>query len=136
MARDDALRGRWLWKAMPWGLSTACSECGEFTYCYGRSRERMVCLACFEANGCHVKLRRAGQKGERATYTYRSRRPKREQVERAKALRAEGKSISQIHFELGVSKRTVTNYLSASLPASQSRSQSGLNVTRKEDGGV
>ena len=63
---EDDLRGRWQWKALPWGLFTACSECDEFTYCYGPSRERVVCFDCFAANGHGVKLRRSGWRGKRS----------------------------------------------------------------------
>lgn len=31
-----------------WMLFTSCSRCGEMKVCRGKSRERLVCLDCFD----------------------------------------------------------------------------------------
>jgi hypothetical protein len=31
-----------------WALFTVCTGCGRFTYCRGRTRDRVKCLACFD----------------------------------------------------------------------------------------
>lgn len=52
------MHGKWDWKAMPWGMFTVCSVCGEGHYCYGRTRRLMVCLDCFSADPGSAKVRR------------------------------------------------------------------------------
>lgn len=109
---NDELRGRWVWKAMPWGLFTVCDVCGEISYCHGKTREWMVCLECFAGDRDVAKLRRGGQKGIRSGYTYRSRRPKSGMVGMVAAMRSEGMVIGAIAETLGISEKTVKNYLS------------------------
>jgi hypothetical protein len=108
------LRGRWSWKAMPWGKFTACAVCGEMAYCHSRAPERMVCLGCFNADSDGAKLRRGGQKGKRKTYTYTRRQAKRGMVAMVSAMREEGKVVGAIAKELGISEKTVRNYLAES----------------------
>jgi hypothetical protein len=111
---SDELRGRWSWKAMPWAKHTACAVCGEMRYCHGRSPERMVCLECFTDDEDLAKLRRGGKKGKRKTYTYTRRRAQRGMVAMVSAMRNEGKVVGAIAKELGISEKTVRNYLSES----------------------
>jgi hypothetical protein len=43
---------------MPWALYTACSGCGEMRHCRGKTRDRMVCLACFVVADNNAKRQR------------------------------------------------------------------------------
>ena len=95
------VRGRWEWKAMPWGMHTRCAVCGEHRYCHGRTRDRMVCLACFSDDARAVKLRRGGKPGKRARYEYRARPKKADQIALAHALRQEGHGLMEIGSRLG-----------------------------------
>jgi hypothetical protein len=99
---------------MPWAKFTACAVCGEMRYCHGCSSDRMVCLACFSDNARSAKLRRSGTKGKRRRYTYTRRRAKRGMVAMVSAMRDEGKVVGAIANELGISEKTVRNYLSES----------------------
>jgi transposase-like protein len=133
---SDDLRGRWGWKAMPWAKHTACAACGEMHYCHGRSPERMVCLSCFTDDEDVAKLRRGGQKGRRSGYRYTRRRPKQGMVELVRAMRDEGLVVGAIAKELGISEKTVRNYLSESRRA-EKRSATPLSIRdgfpRKEE---
>jgi hypothetical protein len=135
---SDDLRGRWSWKAMPWGKYTACAVCGEMRYCHGRSPERMICLECFTDDQGVAKLRRGGKKGKRSGYTYTRRRAQRGMVAMARAMRDEGKVVGAIAKELGISEKTVRNYLSESRRP-ENRAASPLfmrpSVPRKEQRG-
>jgi hypothetical protein len=110
----DELRGRWAWKAMPWAKYTVCAICGEMHHCHGRSAARMICLDCFALDSTSAKLRRGGKKGKRSRYTYTRRRPKQGMIELVRAMRDEGKVVGAIAKELGISEKTVRNYLSES----------------------
>jgi hypothetical protein len=121
---DDSLRGRWLWKALPWGMFTRCSVCAEMAYCHGKTRERLLCLECFGADETGARLRRGGKPGPRKGFTYRTRRPQSEMVETVAKLRAEGKVVGAIADELGISDRTVRNYVSKGLGGRKSAPQS------------
>jgi hypothetical protein len=111
---DDELRGRWLWKAMPWAKYTCCAVCSEFGYCHGKSNERLICLGCFTDDGNTAKLRRGGRVGRRSGYAYTQRRPKDGMIRLVRAMRDEGKVVGLIADELGLSEKTVKNYLAES----------------------
>jgi ribosomal protein S27E len=36
------------WRSQPWALFTICPGCDRPAYCYGRTRERVRCLPCFD----------------------------------------------------------------------------------------
>ncbi len=46
---DGGEHDRRIWKALPEAWYTTCARCGEFPYCHGKTRRRMICLACFHA---------------------------------------------------------------------------------------
>ncbi len=55
---DDDEHGRRIWKALPEACYTTCACCGEIVYCHGRSRRRMLCLACFQSEQTAASPRR------------------------------------------------------------------------------
>jgi hypothetical protein len=102
---------------MAWGMFTACAGCGEMRYCHGKSRDRMICLDCFAEDETLAKLRRTGTAGKRRRYRYRRRRPKAGMVEAVRKMREEGMVVGAIADAVGVSEKTVRNYLSMSRKA-------------------
>ena len=109
---EEHRRRRWLWKSLPWGLHTTCTVCTEVRYCHGKTRERMVCLECFSTDLRVARLRRGGQAGPRSTYSYRRRRPQLKMITVVAEMAAEGLVAGAIADILGISEKTVRNYLS------------------------
>ncbi len=113
MSESPDLRGRWLWKSMDYAGFTACAVCARQVYCYGKTWERMVCLDCFTADQDSARGRQSGKAGKRAGYQMKTRRPKGEMVRLVAHMRdEERKPVGVIADELGISERTVKNYLS------------------------
>jgi hypothetical protein len=132
----DSVRRRW--KGMRWALFTACVHCGGMHHCYGKSRDRMVCFDCFAEDGTSVRLGRRGQTGRRSGYTYTKRRPKDGMIILVRQMREEGKVVGAIADELGLSEKTVRNYLAESR-RSRKRAARPLpepeRIPRKEEAG-
>jgi hypothetical protein len=47
-ALELATRQAWCEWGHAWAMFTTCSRCGQVQHCKGKSRERMLCLACFD----------------------------------------------------------------------------------------
>jgi hypothetical protein len=123
---------------MPWAMHTSCARCGELRYCHGKSRDRMVCLGCFADDESTARLRRRGQTGKRSGYSYAKRRPKSGMLELVRAMREEGKVVGAIADELGLSEKTVCNYLAKSrMPEKCAASPlpERAEIPRKEEAG-
>lgn len=133
---DPELRGRWVWKAMPWAKYTTCVVCGEMRHCYGKSPDRLVCLDCFTRDAATGKLQRRGKTGPRSGYTYKKRRRKSGMIQVVSAMRREGKVVGLIADELGLSDKTVRNYLAEARKAENCTAgplPEPDDVPRKED---
>jgi hypothetical protein len=113
MASREDVRGRWLWKAMPWAMFTVCSTCGRFVYCHGKARDRLLCLDCYP-QGQVAADRRGGKRGQRSGYQYLRRRAKWDTIERVGELKTRGWVVGRIAAELGLADSTVRKYLAQS----------------------
>jgi hypothetical protein len=93
-------------------MHSVCVVCGQAGYVGGHTRSRLVCEACYLADPDAVQLRRSGSNGNRAGYGSQVRRIGEESVRLVHELRAEGLVVGVIAEKLGLSDRTVKNYLS------------------------
>jgi hypothetical protein len=93
-------------------MHSVCVVCNQDGYVGGHTRSRLVCERCYIADPDAVQLRRGGKHGRRAGYAYTVRRSLEESVQLVHELRRQGLVVTAIAEQLGLSDRTVRNYLS------------------------
>jgi hypothetical protein len=107
-------------------MFSVCAVCAEAGYVAGHIRSRLVCPDCFAVDPDAVNPRRRGTNGAHSGYTYQARRPLQESVRLAHELRRQGLVVGVIAEKLGLSDRTVRNYLTrAETPEKVPRNPAG-----------
>jgi hypothetical protein len=118
-----------------------CIVCKQAGWVGGYTRSRLVCEQCYIAGPDATQLRRGGKTGTRRGYTHKTRRPLEESVRLARELHEQGFVIGVIADQMGLSDRTVSNYLSrGSTPEKEARKPAGgaapLHTKRTSNGAV